>query len=68
MGLLVDEIVDIVDDLVNIEIASNRPGVLGSAVIKGQATEVIDISHFLRSPSVIVSVTPSAATDRGSCY
>jgi two-component system chemotaxis sensor kinase CheA len=47
MGLLVDEIVDIVDDPLEIEVASDRPGVLGSAVIKGQATEVIDISHFL---------------------
>jgi two-component system chemotaxis sensor kinase CheA len=47
MGLLVDEIVDIVDDPLEIEVSSDRPGVLGSAVIKGQATEVIDISHFL---------------------
>ena len=31
----------------DIELASQRPGVLGSAVIKGQATEVIDIGHFL---------------------
>jgi two-component system chemotaxis sensor kinase CheA len=47
MGLAVDEIVDIVEDRLNIEVASDRPGVLGSAVIRGQATEVIDIGHFL---------------------
>ncbi len=47
MGLMVDEIVDIVDDTLNIEIGSNHPGVLGSAVIKSQATEVIDIEHYL---------------------
>jgi two-component system chemotaxis sensor kinase CheA len=47
MGLLVDEIVDIVDDPMEIAVTSDRPGVLGSAVIKGQATEVIDISHFI---------------------
>ena len=47
MGLLVDEIVDIVEDPLSIEISCDQPGVLGSAVIKGQATEVIDISHFL---------------------
>ena len=47
MGLLVDEIVDIVDDALDIEISCDQPGVLGSAVIKGHATEVIDISHFL---------------------
>jgi two-component system chemotaxis sensor kinase CheA len=47
MGLVVDEIVDIVEDQLNIEVASDIPGVLGSAVVKGQATEIIDISHFL---------------------
>jgi two-component system chemotaxis sensor kinase CheA len=47
MGLVVDEIVDIVEEQLDIEVASQRPGVLGSAVIKGQATEVIDIAHFL---------------------
>jgi two-component system chemotaxis sensor kinase CheA len=47
MGLIVDEIVDIVEDRLEIELASENPGFLGSAVIKGQATEVIDIAHFL---------------------
>jgi two-component system chemotaxis sensor kinase CheA len=47
MGLVVDEIVDIVEEKLDIEVASQRPGVLGSAVIKGQATEIIDIAHFL---------------------
>jgi two-component system chemotaxis sensor kinase CheA len=47
MGLIVDEIVDIVEERLDIALASERPGVLGSAVIKGQATEVVDIGHFL---------------------
>lgn len=47
MGLVVDEIIDIVEERLNIEVASGRDGVLGSAVIKGQATEVIDVGHFL---------------------
>jgi two-component system chemotaxis sensor kinase CheA len=47
MALLVDEIVDIVEGRLDIELASERPGVIGTAVIKGQATEVIDIAHFL---------------------
>jgi two-component system, chemotaxis family, sensor kinase CheA len=47
MGLVVDEIVDIVEDKLNIEVASDMPGVLGSAVIKGQATEVLDVGHYL---------------------
>jgi two-component system chemotaxis sensor kinase CheA len=47
MGLVVDEIVDIVDDTLDIEVGSDTPGIIGSAVIKGQATEIIDVGHFL---------------------
>jgi two-component system chemotaxis sensor kinase CheA len=47
MGLVVDEIVDIVQERLEIELVSETQGILGSAVIKGQATEVIDITHFL---------------------
>ena len=47
MGLVVDEIVDIVEDRLDIEVASNRPGVLGYAVVKGLTTEIVDVGHFL---------------------
>jgi two-component system chemotaxis sensor kinase CheA len=47
MGLVVDQIVDIVEDTLKVEITSDTPGVLGSAVIKGQATEVLDVGHYL---------------------
>ena len=47
MGLVVDEIIDIVEERLNIEVAGSSEGILGSAVIKGHATEVIDVGHFL---------------------
>ena len=47
MGLLVDEIVDIVEDRMNIELSSETEGVLGSAVLAGKATDIIDASAFL---------------------
>ena len=47
MALVVDEIIDIVDDRLDIQVASDRAGVLGSAIVKGQATEIIDAGHFL---------------------
>jgi two-component system chemotaxis sensor kinase CheA len=47
MALVVDEIVDIVEHNLNIQVASDNPGVLGSAVVRGQATEIIDVGHFL---------------------
>jgi two-component system, chemotaxis family, sensor kinase CheA len=47
MALVVDEIVDIVDDNLEIQVASDNPGVLGSAIVRGHATEIIDVGHFL---------------------
>src|SRR5712664_3263209 len=47
MGMVVDEIIDIVEERLHIEVAGSADGILGSAVIKGQATEVIDVGHFL---------------------
>jgi two-component system chemotaxis sensor kinase CheA len=47
MGLVVDEIVDIVEERFDIEVASERAGVLGYAVVKGSATEIVDIGHYL---------------------
>jgi len=47
MGLAVDEIVDIVEDKLDIEVPGEAPGSLGCAVIRGEATEVVDVGYFL---------------------
>ena len=47
MGLMVDEIVDIVEDRLKVELSSKKEGVLGTAVISGKATEIIDTAFFL---------------------
>jgi len=47
MALVADEIVDIVEERLDVQVPSSAPGVLGSAIIKGQATEVIDVGHFV---------------------
>jgi two-component system, chemotaxis family, sensor kinase CheA len=47
MGLMVDEIVDVVDDHLQIELSGARPGLLGTAVISGHATDVIDTGYWL---------------------
>ena len=47
MGLVVDEIVDIVEDRVNVELKSKRTGYVGSAVIAGRATDIVDVGHYL---------------------
>ena len=47
MGLVVDEIVDIVEDQLKIEVAVDRPGLIGSAIIAGKATDLIDAGFYL---------------------
>ena len=47
MGLVVDEIVDIVEDRLKVEITAETPGLIGSAVIDGHATDVVDAGYYL---------------------
>jgi two-component system chemotaxis sensor kinase CheA len=47
IGLAVDKIVDIVHEPVTIDLATDHSGVIGAAIIRGKATEIADISHYL---------------------
>ena len=47
VGLIVSEIVDVVEDHLAIELTSRRPGLLGTAIIAGQVTDVLDTGHWL---------------------
>lgn len=47
MGLIVDEIVDIVEDRLSMELSADKPGMLGSAIVAGHATDVIDTGYYL---------------------
>ena len=47
MGLMVDRIIDVVDDRLAIELGGARPGLLGTAVIRGEATDIIDTGYWL---------------------
>ena len=47
MGLVVDDIVDIVEDRLRIELTADVPGLIGTAIIDGKATDVIDAGYFL---------------------
>ncbi|HYH21765.1 MAG TPA: chemotaxis protein CheW, partial [Azospirillum sp.] len=47
MGLIVDEIVDIVEEKLVVQLTAERPGLMGSAIIAGKATDVIDAGFFL---------------------
>ena len=47
MGLMVDEILDIVEERLQVDLTGRRPGVLGTSIISGKATDVIDASYYL---------------------
>ncbi|WND01887.1 chemotaxis protein CheW [Temperatibacter marinus] len=47
MGLAVDQIMDIVDDKLDIKLASDNESVVGSAVVDGNTTEIINVAYFL---------------------
>jgi two-component system chemotaxis sensor kinase CheA len=47
MGLIVDEIIDIVEDRIDVQLGTDRAGFLGSAIIAGRATDIIDAGYYL---------------------
>jgi two-component system chemotaxis sensor kinase CheA len=49
VGLVVDQILDIVEDDQEIQQTGTREGLLGSVVIQGKVTEVVDLEGLLRS-------------------
>lgn len=47
MGLVVDEIVDIVEDRLKVELKADVDGLIGTAIIGEKATDVIDTGYYL---------------------
>lgn len=55
VALLVDEVVDIVEDVLTMQIDGADSGCLGSAEIRGQPVEVVNVSYYLRHASAASS-------------
>ena len=51
MGLVVDEIIDIKEEQVDVQVETNQQGLMGSAIIDGKATDVMDVGYFLKAVS-----------------
>jgi two-component system chemotaxis sensor kinase CheA len=48
MGMVVDEIIDIISENISINLpASDQRGLIGSAIIRGHATDLIDAHYFI---------------------
>lgn len=47
VGLVVEEILDVLETPLDIETPSDRPGALGAATVKGRVVEVCDVGWFM---------------------
>jgi two-component system chemotaxis sensor kinase CheA len=47
MGIVVEKVIDIVKEKMDIKSSSSKEGILGSMIINGITTEVIDVSYYL---------------------
>jgi two-component system, chemotaxis family, sensor kinase CheA len=61
VGLVVERILDIVEEVVRIQRSSPRAGVVGSAVIQSRVTEVLDVDGFVRlaEPALFLEREPA---------
>lgn len=65
MGLMVEEILDVVDVPLEMDSAGLRPGFLGSCVVNGKVTDLLDTSYWLKQgqadwfePAVVLGTKP----------
>jgi two-component system chemotaxis sensor kinase CheA len=53
VGLVVDRIIDTVADSVKLQKCSNRPGILGSAVVQKRVTDFLDTAALVEASGVV---------------
>jgi two-component system chemotaxis sensor kinase CheA len=61
VGLIVEEILDIVDDSLTHRRPPGRAGVLGTVVIQGRVTELLDVEAVLRHARPMLSMGAMAS-------
>jgi two-component system chemotaxis sensor kinase CheA len=64
IGLVVEEIVDIIEGPMAQELKAGTPGVLGSVVVGGKVTDIIDLAHYWRRANAAGSPRGDAAQSR----
>ena len=60
IGLVVDEILELVEEEITLDDVRDRPGVVGSSVIRGRATDLLDLPALLAHAGV-PGFAPTAA-------
>ncbi|MGH7025881.1 hybrid sensor histidine kinase/response regulator [Brevundimonas sp.] len=66
LGLMAEEIVDIVEAAAAAELAGSSTGVTGSIVVAGRATELIDVDFYWRRCDGLAEPGPAAAPARAA--
>ena len=56
VGLIVDEILDIVQDVFEIKGRSTRTGITGTLVIQSRVTELFDVQGFLQRTAPLLAL------------
>lgn len=64
IGLVVDQILDIVEESLTIQQTSTRPGVLGSAVIQQRVTDLLDIRSLVTATGADCLAQPNSISAR----
>lgn len=68
MGLAVDHIQDIIQEEVKVRSMSHTEGLIGSIVVAGRATELIDIDYYLAKARNGSTEPPLISAGRGAGY
>jgi len=63
-GLMIDEIVDIIEESLTIDLEAESPGIVGSALVGGRTVELVDVSHYLGAVFDRQRVLSPVAADR----
>ncbi|MEZ6017817.1 MAG: chemotaxis protein CheW [Planctomycetota bacterium] len=53
IGFVLRNVVDIINDAIEIDTAGARPGILGSSVLAGRVTEILDVDAIVRTAGVL---------------
>lgn len=64
VGLLVDEIVDIIEETLEVQMSNGGYDTIGAAVIRGHAVEFIDVQSYLQSVSGSIKAQSSKMSSR----
>ena len=56
VGLIVDEILDIIQDVFEVKGRSTRTGVSSTLVIQGRVTELFDVQSFLQRVAPLLAL------------